>query len=63
MKELLKNVQSGAFAREWIIENQANRPVLKSWRRRESQQLLETVGKELRTMMPWMEAKEAPRIK
>ncbi len=63
MKELLKEVQSGVFARNWILENQTNRPCLKSWRRREAQHPLEKVGKELRSMMPWMDAKEAPRMK
>lgn len=53
MKAVLSDIQDGTFAKNWILENQANRPYFNSMRRRESQQQLETVGKELRGMMNW----------
>ena len=54
MRKMLKEVQTGEFAREWILENQANRPVFNTTNRRENQHLIEKVGKELRSMMPWI---------
>ncbi len=61
MKGLLENVQNGEFAKDWILENQCGRPSMKKWAEREERHLIEKVGKELRSMMPWMEAKEAPK--
>jgi ketol-acid reductoisomerase len=61
MKELLREVQDGSFAKDWILENQTGRPRMKAWRRREASQQLEQVGADLRDMMPWLEAKKAPR--
>ncbi|BAS27112.1 ketol-acid reductoisomerase [Limnochorda pilosa] len=60
MKEILEEIRSGAFAREWVLENQANRPRFQSLRRREAEHSIEKVGAELRAMMPWIEAKEPP---
>jgi ketol-acid reductoisomerase len=54
MRKILKEIQSGQFAREWVVENQANRPVFSSLRETESRGLIEKVGKELRSMMSWM---------
>jgi len=54
MKKILKEVQSGEFAKEWILENKANRPVFNAYRKRESGLLLEKTGKELRAMMSWL---------
>ena len=54
MLHILAEVQSGDFAREWILENQANRPVWNALWRRDSQHLIEKVGAELRAMMPWL---------
>jgi ketol-acid reductoisomerase len=54
MKEILKEIQSGQFAREWILENQVNRPVFNAMRRREQEHQIETVGKNLRGMMSWI---------
>ncbi|MFZ2101300.1 MAG: ketol-acid reductoisomerase, partial [Oricola sp.] len=53
MRELLAEIQSGEFAREWILENQADRPVFNALRRRGKEHLIEQVGKELRGMMSW----------
>ena len=58
MKRVLDNIQSGRFAREWILENRANQPVLKAMREKESDHLIEQVGKELRSMMVWIKQKE-----
>jgi ketol-acid reductoisomerase len=54
MRELLAEIQSGEFAREWILENQANRPVFNALQRQGKEHLIETVGKELRGMMSWI---------
>jgi len=53
MKKILTEVQDGVFAKEWILENQANRPSFTAIRKREQNLLIEKVGKELRKMMPW----------
>ncbi len=58
MKKILKEVQSGEFAREWILENKAGAPVFKACRKREQKLLIEEVGKRLRGLMPWINAKE-----
>ncbi len=54
MRQILEEVQDGSFAREWILENQANRPVYNALKRREAEHQIETVGKKLRSMMPWL---------
>jgi ketol-acid reductoisomerase len=54
MGEILAEIQDGRFAREWILENQAGRPVYNSLKRMESEHLIEEVGSELREMMPWL---------
>lgn len=57
MKKILKEIQCGAFAKEWILENQAGRPVLNALRKREAEHPIEEVGKKLRAMMPWLKIK------
>jgi ketol-acid reductoisomerase len=54
MQDLLKDVQSGVFAREWILENQASRPVFRALTREMEEHPIEKVGHELRKMMPWL---------
>ena len=54
MRQILKDVQGGIFAREWVLENQANQPVLQALRRQESELQIEEVGKNLRSMMSWL---------
>jgi ketol-acid reductoisomerase len=54
MEELLEEIQTGEFAREWILENRANRPVFSRLRELEAQHPIEIVGAELRKMMPWL---------
>jgi len=61
MKKILSEIQSGAFAREWILENQAGRPMFQLLAARQRDHLIEKVGKQLRKMMSWIEAKEDPR--
>jgi ketol-acid reductoisomerase len=57
MELMLAEVQDGTFAREWILENQANRPVYNALKRMDEEHLIEKVGKELRAMMPWIKKK------
>jgi len=54
MKKLLSEIQSGEFAREWILENQAGRPVFNAVRKQEANHMIEQVGKKLRSMMSWL---------
>lgn len=53
MKKVLTEVQDGTFARNWILENQTNRPGFNARRRMESDHQIEKVGKDLRKMMSW----------
>ncbi|MBT8407929.1 MAG: ketol-acid reductoisomerase, partial [Deltaproteobacteria bacterium] len=55
MQEILAEVQSGEFAREWILENKAGRPVFNAIRRLEKEHPIEEVGAKLRAMMPWLQ--------
>jgi len=54
MRRILGEIQSGEFAREWILENQAGRPVLNALTRQSAQSEIEVVGKKLRGMMSWI---------
>jgi ketol-acid reductoisomerase len=56
MKEILKEIQSGQFAREFILENQSGAPTLKAMRRLSREHQIEQVGSKLRDMMPWIKA-------
>jgi len=56
MKQVLQNIRSGAFAREWILENQAGRPSFLALRRQNADHMIEKVGSDLRGMMPWLKA-------
>ncbi|MCD6460260.1 ketol-acid reductoisomerase [bacterium] len=58
MEEILREIQSGEFAREWLLENQVNRPVFNALRNQQSESLIEKVGKKLRNMMSWIEKKD-----
>jgi ketol-acid reductoisomerase len=57
MRRMLAQVQDGSYAREWILENQAGRPSFNTMRRKESEHLIEQVGRKLRAMMPWLNPK------
>ncbi len=58
MKKILKEIQSGQFAREWILENKASAAAFKAMRRRERNHPIEEVGRRLRRLMTWIKAKE-----
>ena len=53
MKKVLEEIQNGTFARNWILENQANRPSFLAMRKQESEHMVEKVGAELRKKMSW----------
>ena len=54
MKKILKEIQSGQYAREFIIENRAGAPTLSARRRIMGEHSIEVVGEKLRSMMPWI---------
>jgi ketol-acid reductoisomerase len=54
MKQVLREIQDGSFAREWILENQAGRPAFNAMRRLNAEHQIEEVGAELRGMMSWL---------
>jgi ketol-acid reductoisomerase len=54
MKRILADIQSGRFARDWVLENQAGQPSFKAMRRRGAEHPIEAVGERLRGMMPWI---------
>lgn len=58
MKKVLNEIQDGTFAKNWLVENMVGRPNFNATRRMESEHQIETVGKELRGMMSWIDSKE-----
>jgi ketol-acid reductoisomerase len=56
MKRILDDIQSGRFARDWVLENKAGLPSFKATRRRNAEHPIEQVGEKLRAMMPWIAA-------
>jgi ketol-acid reductoisomerase len=54
MKRVLDDIQSGRFARNWVLENKAGQPSFKASRRRSAEHPIEKVGGKLRAMMPWI---------
>ena len=54
MKEILKEIQTGQFAKEFILENQSGAPSMKAMRRITAEHQIEQVGGKLRSMMPWI---------
>ena len=54
MKKILREIQTGVFAREWILENQAGQPNFKALRRINAEHPIEEVGEEVRGMMSWL---------
>jgi ketol-acid reductoisomerase len=55
MRRVLQDIQNGTFAREWILENQVNRPFFNKMRAIEAQHPIEQVGQGLRSMMGWLQ--------
>ena len=54
MRQILAEIQNGEFAREWMLENQANKPVFNALRRQAADHPIEEVGARLRSMMAWI---------
>ncbi|RMD61091.1 MAG: ketol-acid reductoisomerase, partial [Alphaproteobacteria bacterium] len=54
MKRVLEDIQSGRFARDWVLECAAGQPSFKAMRRRWAEHSIEQVGAKLRGMMPWL---------
>lgn len=58
MREILQAIQDGSFAKDWIAENHAGRPVMNALRREHKELQIEEVGRQLRKMMPWLQRKD-----
>jgi ketol-acid reductoisomerase len=56
MKEVLNDIQSGKFTKDWMLENKAGAPSFKAMRKRAAEHDIEKVGQKLRDMMPWIGA-------
>ncbi|MEI8355687.1 MAG: ketol-acid reductoisomerase [Deltaproteobacteria bacterium] len=56
MKKILAEIQSGEFAKEWMLENRVNKPVFSALRRKAAEHPIEEVGARLRSMMAWIGA-------
>ncbi|MGK7921422.1 MAG: ketol-acid reductoisomerase [Trichodesmium sp.] len=54
MRKILSEIQSGQFAREFVMENQTGKPVFTAMRRQEAEHPIEEVGKDLRAMFSWL---------
>ena len=54
MRKILDEIQDGSFARDWILENKANKPSFNALRRKGAAHQIETVGEKLRSMMSWI---------
>jgi len=59
MRKILSEIQSGQFAREFVLENQAGKPGFTAMRRQEAEHPIEAVGKDLRAMFSWLKKIEA----
>jgi ketol-acid reductoisomerase len=57
MRGILRDIQAGSFAREFILENQAGRPSFNALRRQAAEHPMEEVGARLRGLMPWLKEK------
>ncbi len=62
MDKALENIQNGEFAKQWLLENQVGRPYFYARRAKEQNTLLERVGREVRSMIPWLAKKQEPEI-
>jgi len=62
MKTILQDIQEGKFAKGWILENQANRPVFNAINNKENEHLIEQVGRELRKMMPFVNSEKKKEV-
>jgi ketol-acid reductoisomerase len=55
MRKILAEIQSGAFVRDWMVENAVGQPGFKAMRRRQAEHPIEATGARLRAMMPWIQ--------
>ena len=55
MREVLRDIQDGTFARDWITENQAGKPQYQALLRKDLEHPIEKTGAELRADMPWLQ--------
>ncbi|MEK4030972.1 MULTISPECIES: ketol-acid reductoisomerase [Bacillaceae] len=62
MGEVLKDIQTGKFAKGWLLENQLNRPEFTAINEREKQHPIEVVGRELRAMMPFVKKQSKKEV-
>jgi ketol-acid reductoisomerase len=60
MRQMLKEIQDGEYARKWVAEHEAGRPWFNAQRKKERDQLLERVGADLRAMMPFVNPAKVP---
>ncbi|HTK10824.1 MAG TPA: ketol-acid reductoisomerase [Ktedonobacteraceae bacterium] len=60
MRQVLREIQDGTFATNWIQENLAGRPSFLAMRRRNAEHQIESVGKDLRAMMSWLNPVQQP---
>ena len=56
MREALRDIQTGEYAKKFILEGQSNYPSMTAWRRNNAAHPIEQVGEKLRSMMPWIQA-------
>jgi ketol-acid reductoisomerase len=61
MRRILQDIQSGAFAKNFILENQAGRPSFQAMRRSHASHQIEQVGRDLRGMMSWLKSKDSEK--
>ncbi len=54
MRQILKEIQSGQFAQEWVAEHAAGKPRFQAFRKQHAAHPIEAVGEKLRSLMPWM---------
>jgi ketol-acid reductoisomerase len=54
MRKILKDIQNGTFAKDWILEKKAGMPSMNAMRKNESEHQIEKIGNQLREMMPWL---------
>jgi ketol-acid reductoisomerase len=57
MRGILRDIQDGVWAKNWLAENQVGRPTFNAMRRRDADHPAEVIGKELRAMMPWLKTR------
>ncbi|WP_043930846.1 ketol-acid reductoisomerase [Bacillus sp. EB01] len=62
MKEVLKDIQTGVFAKGWILENQVNRPQFNAINAKENNHPIEKVGRELRELMPFVKPQQKAKV-